>query len=682
MPKRISQLACIETTELHRGMKLFNLCRQYFTDYSKNEIREFFVSGCFIIDDVRTSGHGDEAKRVTVGSVIKLDASFSNNDTSVDIDIIKSTPDYIIIYKPPGMSCSKDNIFDKAVTAVLRKYSQNDTNCIEYMYRPEKSLSGLICVLLNKENLRDYMDKVTIYYSCLVCGKMGEVNEQVDLNAEHNSTVYNLIARVKQVTPSRQTEFISWIEFPLSSSSFGALSVNTQMTMTRAVKSLRRVLAKAGFRIVGDQNVVKKSKGIFAHISAVSIDNEIVASLPPPAKFLKLLAREEYFYEKAKNESIQYIQRIQGATNDASNDFADNSSEGSVCGDDKDDDISDEGNETIAAEGIADDKTSAASSVLVEYQFGKALFFDLVFAVSPSVMIPRRASQTLVEEALRITRHCNTSLEGSRGGCFPLQALDVGTGSGCLLISFIHSLRGPVAQTSACCSATPPVCGVGIDISEDALGVARANARLHGLESCTRFEHGDFNDLRQHLLSAAVYDHNKPMAVNKSIDGVDLLTKDVVLCNPPYSSANERHRISVTRTQQEPSLALFANGGPYGAYRSIALSIQSCIDCLEELLFSPSCISTLLTQQRIRTVFLFEVGSGQSQQVKRIFDSVHTRQQQRLPVVTTATTTTATANDGDDELRVQFTYEKTVKDCKEVPRCLVYTLSLCACRRK
>ena len=92
---------------------------------------------------------------------------------------------------------------------------------------------------------------------------------------------------------------------------------------------------------------------------------------------------------------------------------------------------------------------------------GEREFYGRSFAISPATLDPRPDSETLIEAALERAR-----LEGWLAA--PLRILDVGTGSGCLLLTLLCEL--------------PNAVGIGTDISEAALEVARDNARRLGVE--------------------------------------------------------------------------------------------------------------------------------------------------------------------------------------------------------
>ncbi len=95
---------------------------------------------------------------------------------------------------------------------------------------------------------------------------------------------------------------------------------------------------------------------------------------------------------------------------------------------------------------------------------GSKEFWSLDFQLNEDALVPRPDSETLVEAALVEARKI-VQEQPQRG---TLRILDLGTGSGCLLISLLHEL--------------PDACGVGIDLSENAIGCADANARRHRVD--------------------------------------------------------------------------------------------------------------------------------------------------------------------------------------------------------
>ena len=157
----------------------------------------------------------------------------------------------------------------------------------------------------------------------------------------------------------------------------------------------------------------------------------------------------------------------------------------------------------------------------VQYILGEAEFFGLNFKVSPAVLIPRPETELLVEKALE---------EAERFKDQPLRVLDVGTGSGCIIVALGKHL--PRAQLWA------------VDSSPDALAVARENARRHNLQ--VHFLEGRFEQLAPQLPA----------------------TFQLIVSNPPYIAEQEKDLLEPEVVAFEPSEALFAAPDALAAYRN------------------------------------------------------------------------------------------------------------------
>ena len=145
-------------------------------------------------------------------------------------------------------------------------------------------------------------------------------------------------------------------------------------------------------------------------------------------------------------------------------------------------------------------------------------FWSLRFAVSPATLDPRPDSETLIDAAVK---WASRNAVKDR----PLRLLDLGTGSGCLILALLSEL--------------PKALGVGIDINPDALATARRNAASLGLGNRAVFaEHSFTDDL------GAFGDF------------------DVILSNPPYIPTGEIEGLAVDVKSFDPVLAL--DGGADG----------------------------------------------------------------------------------------------------------------------
>lgn len=154
----------------------------------------------------------------------------------------------------------------------------------------------------------------------------------------------------------------------------------------------------------------------------------------------------------------------------------------------------------------------------VAYIVGEQEFFGRPFAVGPGVLIPRPDSETLIEAALDLKRGAQ-------------RVLDLGTGSGALLLTFIK-------ETGAM--------GVGLDRSPLALRIARDNAEQLGLMDRVSFLERDWTQ-------------------SGWADGIGQF--DLVLLNPPYVETGAQLEHDVL--DYEPPEALFAGPEGLNDYRQL-----------------------------------------------------------------------------------------------------------------
>ena len=182
-------------------------------------------------------------------------------------------------------------------------------------------------------------------------------------------------------------------------------------------------------------------------------------------------------------------------------------------------------------------KSSLVSGVLkrriqgepIQYILGKTEFMGLEFKVTPHVFIPRPETEILVETVLEIAS--SFKLHASR-----LNILDIGTGSGNISISLAKLLKD--------CRI------IAVDISKQAIVVAKNNAILNDVETKISFIKQDFFDLQRAACSL------QPKSF------------DFVVSNPPYISTAEIEALQ-PEVKYEPHMAL--DGGKDGLdfYRRI-----------------------------------------------------------------------------------------------------------------
>lgn len=172
----------------------------------------------------------------------------------------------------------------------------------------------------------------------------------------------------------------------------------------------------------------------------------------------------------------------------------------------------------------------------VQYITGKQDFMGLTFTVSPDVLIPRQDTEILVEEVLKELN------DGSR-------ILDMCTGSGCILLSLLYYSND--------CE------GVGVDVSEDALKVAKDNAGRLILDETfdLLFKTGGMG--KKHL------DEEKIEFIESNLFN-DVRGKfDIIVSNPPYIRSDVIPTLMEEVRDYEPILALDGKEDGLFFYREI-----------------------------------------------------------------------------------------------------------------
>lgn len=178
-------------------------------------------------------------------------------------------------------------------------------------------------------------------------------------------------------------------------------------------------------------------------------------------------------------------------------------------------------------------------------------FFGRPFRVTPDTLDPRPDTETLIEAALEIAAE-----RGWRDA--PLRIIDVGTGTGCLLLTLLAEL--------------PKATGLGTDVSWAALAVAHDNAVRLGLEARAEFR------------------------TASALDGIHG-PFDLLVSNPPYISTDAIGGLEPAVRDYDPRAALEGGFDGLDVYRAIACGLGRCVP---------------------DGVALFEIGAGQAPDVASI----------------------------------------------------------------
>ncbi len=183
----------------------------------------------------------------------------------------------------------------------------------------------------------------------------------------------------------------------------------------------------------------------------------------------------------------------------------------------------------------------------IAYILKEKEFWSMKFDVNKDTLIPRPETELLVDILLRVYK-------GKR-----ITILDIGTGSGCIIISLLKNLN-----TSS---------GIGIDISKKAIFVAKRNALKHRLSDRIKF-------------------------FNKSLEGVFYRKFDLIVSNPPYIDRKDIRNLSEDIKKYEPRMAL--DGGNDG------------LDLIKKVIYKSKNIL------KVKGTLALEIGHEQLKRVSKI----------------------------------------------------------------
>jgi len=176
----------------------------------------------------------------------------------------------------------------------------------------------------------------------------------------------------------------------------------------------------------------------------------------------------------------------------------------------------------------------------IAYIIGHKEFYSLNFFVNQNVLIPRPETELMVEEALSlITRNSQ-----------PITLVDVGTGSGCIIIMLAKILESKFQISN--------FKFLGVDISKKALAVARKNARLHKVNNKIKFFQGN---LLEPILKSKIDTRH---------------SKIFILANLPYGWKAWKNNSSAETIglKFEPEIALYADKNGLAIYRQLFKQIK------------------------------------------------------------------------------------------------------------
>ena len=183
----------------------------------------------------------------------------------------------------------------------------------------------------------------------------------------------------------------------------------------------------------------------------------------------------------------------------------------------------------------------------VAYILKEKEFWSKSFFVNHDTLIPRPETELMVEKLIKIYKDRKISI------------LDIGTGSGCILISLLSELKNSQ--------------GVGIDVSKKALAIAKKNSEIHRISHNIKF-------------------------FNQSVDSKFNIKYDLIVSNPPYIRSSEIKNLSEDIKKYEPRIAL--DGGNDG------------LDLIKKIIYKAEYIL------KVKGMLALEIGNEQFKKVSEI----------------------------------------------------------------
>ncbi|RCH98547.1 hypothetical protein CU098_007226 [Rhizopus stolonifer] len=395
-----------------------------------------------------------------------------------------------VVWKPSGQNFI---MFEKAIQfkMALKGLQEEKVWCINDI---QKAASGLIIVAKTKQAHQSLVeqykqDKIDVIMRVLCHGSVAttDIPSLFSLRKDHHTTEHIVPKEiVKSIhiisqTPSNNAQFITRLD----------LSLHTPLSSTQLRKLFYFYSPNP---IIGNSEFtyplkVNKDKGLCASLLSVSfmhpiLQTQVNIAEQEPAKFNVVCDREARFYQKKLDREQEQLKKANM------------------------------------------DPKERKEGQLLAYVLGHKEFCGHTFKITQDCLIPRPSSETLVHATLHALHPCPDHA----------RIIDIGTGSGNLLISILKELPSSVT-------------GVGIDISQAALSIARENSKsLLMDESRATWRVQDMNTLSEF----------------KEVF-------DVLVCNPPYlvETKSVKKRGELNTFEHEPPEALFAKEDGYEWYYSL-----------------------------------------------------------------------------------------------------------------
>ncbi|KAI8079872.1 S-adenosyl-L-methionine-dependent methyltransferase [Halteromyces radiatus] len=465
---------------------------------SKENTRQSFKRGEISVNGVPC----EETRILQENDIVQLDYNKTKEQIQriahIPIDIAYQDAHMAIIWKPPGINYS---IFDKAI----RYHFKNPCDLIWTPYCLQKAASGLLLIAKTQSGKERMIERynqgaIQLGMQVLCHGQvppnLSTVALETDIHGTDNNNdeeeedvVDNAVNDLSIASGTQLFKSFDVVSVTRSNNSDYLSSVRLQLQTPWSSAAVRRFFFHRGYTIIGNSAATRplkthKDKGLYMTLYSIKMDKlfedgtiQVMRDIPDKFKFI--VEREQRFWERACERRIKEMRQA-GL------------------------DISMDSVESFGKEPLA-------------YTLGEKTFHGLRFEINKACLIPRPSSETLVDAAIDWLREETTRKR---------RILDMGTGCGNLIVSILAKVED--------------VEGVGVDISDDALMMARKNS----------------DQLLQD--SGRVRFLCKDMAQVTFNDTFGLV--DLIVCNPPYLDPT----VTMTSSQQqmalsyEPSEALYA----------------------------------------------------------------------------------------------------------------------------
>ncbi|KAJ2773337.1 hypothetical protein IWQ56_001034 [Coemansia nantahalensis] len=528
------------------GQKLRNFIVHEFRD-----VLRIRADALHALRDKRVRVNGEitlDSHVLAIGDVVRIEVdsahAMASRLHSIDVAVRHAEPGLMVLLKAPGVK-RHDVEWAAGALAALADRESAQTVDIEQLSpwiainEVEKSVRSLIVLVDGAEHRAAMEDQLRSgemeFTLCAVChGSVDQI--AVDAAAVPGSAEATGLACRIRVTVDRTI------------SSLGAGQLSLVRAAVSATSSpglaLRRFMEAADRPVAGWQKHTKplenhRDKGTLLAFVGIEFPSpaaggqRVAVTEGIPQKLLSVCEREAKFYDRRLTKTRAEVERVRTS------------------------DLAVHASGPSAEDGAHDWDVEMVNGRPAAYITGTKEFCGHAFRVTPDTLIPRQSTEVLAR-----------ATAGLLGTGAP-RILDLGTGSGCVLLAVLlhHG------------SAT----GAGVDISAAALEVARSNCERHGLSQRVALLSGSF----------------ETFAADPAIASCGPF--DVIACNPPYLAPWRAARMR-TAIEHEPELALVAGDGGYQAYSAICQSLRT----NPAILRPGGCIA-------------FEIGKGMEKGVRAIF---------------------------------------------------------------